>query len=253
MRLRSTVAAVVAAVPLALAGCSQGGPAEQAAPQPAPQQPAPQGQPQQVQPQQGQPPQQPPQGQQGQQPPQGQPPQGQAPQPAPPPASPQAVAWTGQLCTSIGGFAASQQQSPQVDRSTPETFKSSSVQQLTAAEQAADTSVQGLEHIGPGPVPGADHLAQNFAGSFHQIRDVLDAAKSKAQGVDTSNQQAFTAGMTGVQQELKKGQSLNFDSQFSEFDQNAGLRNAAGYAPACQALMKAPQQQGQQQGQQPPG
>jgi len=236
MRLRSTVAAVVAAVPLALAGCSQGGPAEQAAPQPAPQQPAPQGQPQQGQPQQGQ-----------------QPPQGQPPQPPPPPASPQAVAWTGQLCTSIGGFAASQQQSPQVDRSTPETFKSSSVQQLTAAEQAADTSVQGLEHIGPGPVPGADHLAQNFAGSFHQIRDVLDAAKSKARGVDTSNQQAFTAGMTGVQQELKKGQSLNFDSQFSEFDQNAGLRNAAGYAPACQALMKAPQQQGQQQGQQPPG
>jgi hypothetical protein len=220
MRLRSTFAAVLAAVPLALAGCSQSGSDEQAsAPQPAP----------------------PPQAA-----PQPAPPQPQ--QPAPPPASPQAVAWSGQLCTLIGGFAASQQQAPPVDKSNPEVFKNSTVSQLNSAEQAADTSLQGLEHIGPGPVPGADHLAQNFAGGFHQVHDVLDAAKTKAQGVDTGNQQAFTAGMTDVQQELKKGQGLNFDSQFAEFDKNVDLRNAAGYAPACQALMKAPQQ-----GQQPPG
>lgn len=236
MRLRSTVAAVVAVVPFALAGCSQSGPAEQgSAQQPQPAQP--QAQSPQPPPQQAQPAQQP------------QPAPQQAPQPAPPPSSPQAVAWTGQLCTSIGGFAASQQQAPQVDRSTPENFKNSSVTQLTAAQQAADTSLHGLERIGPGPVPGADHVAQNFAGGFHQIHDVLESARTRAQGVDTTNQQAFTAGMSGVQQELKKGQSLNFDSQFTEFDRNVELRNAAGYAPPCQALMQAPQQQGQQ----PPG
>ena len=227
MRLRSTFAAVFAAVPLALAGCSQSGGSEQqaSAPRPAPQPPA-----------------------APQQPAQQQPAQPQQPAPQPPPSSPQAVAWSGQLCTLIGGFAASQQQSAPVDKSNPEVFKNSTVSQLNGAEQAADTSLQGLERIGPGPVPGADHVAQNFAGGFHQVHDVLDAAKTKAQGVDTGNQQAFTAGMTGVQQELQKGQGLNFDSQFAEFDKNVELRNAAGYAPACQALMKAPQQ-----GQQPPG
>lgn len=238
MRLRSTVAAVVAAVPLALGGCSQTGPAEQGprSPQPVPQ---------------AQPPQQPPQQAPQPAPQQAQP--AQQPQPAPPPSSPQAVAWTGQLCTFVGGFAASQQHAPQVDRSTPENVKKSSVTQLTAAQQAADASLHGLERIGPGPVPGADHVAQNFAGGFHQIHDVLDAARTRAQGVGTADQQAFTAGMSGVQQELKKGQGLNFDSQFTEFDKNVELRNAAGYAPPCQALMQAPQQQGQQQGQQPPG
>lgn len=227
MRLRSTFAAVFAAVPLALAGCSQSEPAAQApAPQPAA--------PQQAPPQQAQAPQAPPA----------------QPQAPPPQAKPESIAWAGKLCGFVGGFAASQQQAPPVDKSNPEVFKGSSVAQMTAAEKSADDTLHGLQNIGPAPVPGADHVAQTFQGGFQQVHDVLDGAKGKAQSVDTSNQQAFTAGMTGVQQELQKGQGINFDAQFAEFDKNGDLRNAAGYAPQCQVLMKAPQPQ--QPPQQPP-
>ena len=76
MNIRSTSVAVLAAVPLALAGCSQG----------EPQQPAPPQQEQQEQPQQQE---------------QGKPAQ----------ASSDGVAWAGQLCGLVGGFSAAQQQS----------------------------------------------------------------------------------------------------------------------------------------------
>ena len=241
MRLRSTAAAVFAAVPLALAGCSQSGDQQpQSAPQPP--QAAQPSQPAQQPAQPGQPPQQP----------AAQQPAPQQPAPQPPPAKPETVAWAGKLCAGVGGFAASQQQSPQVDKSNPQNFKASSVAQMTAAERSADESLHGLQNLGPAPVPGADHVAQTFVGGFQQVHDVLDGARTKAEGVDTSNEQAFTAGMTGVQQELRKGQGINFDAQFAEFDKNAELRNAAGYSPQCQVLMKAPQP-GQQQAPQQPG
>lgn len=226
MNIRSTSVAVLAAVPLALAGCSN----EQ------PQQPT-------------------------QQPP---PPQEQQQQPQGAQAGADGVAWTGRLCGLVGGFSASQQQAPQVDKTNTDTFKATSVAQMTAAHDAADKTVTGLEQIGPSPIEGADQVAGTFKDGFTQVRDILTTAKGKAEQVDTSNQQAFTAGMTGVQEELKKGQQLDFSAQFAEFSKNQQLNDAAMKAPECQELTKSAveqqqmqqqqmQQQQQQQQQQPPG
>lgn len=216
MRLRSTFVAVFAAVPLVLAGCSQSGPAPQDGPAPQAKPPEPQ-----------------------QAPPQ--------PGPSGPPVKPESVAWTGQLCGFVGGFAASQQQAPQVDKTTPETFKASSVAQMTAAEKSADDTLGGLQKMGPSPIAGADKVNETFQGGFSQVKDVLGTAKGQAEQVDTSNQQSLTAGMTGVQQQLQKGQGINFEAQFAEFDKNGELRDAAGHAPECQALMAPPQQAPQPQ------
>ncbi len=217
MRFRSTFVGFVA-VPLVLAGCSQGGSAPQA------EDPAQSGP--------------------------------DAP-PEPPPAASQPVdpvAWTDQLCGHVGGFAASQQQAPKVDQSNPQAFKDSSVAQMTAAEKAANDTLDGLKAMPPTSIGGAEKVNSTFQDGFTKVADVLGGAKGKAQQVDPSNEQAFTSGMVGVQQELQKGQEINFDAQFAEFDKNKELRDAAMQAPGCQALM-APAQQPQQQEQpqqQPP-
>lgn len=212
MRFRSTLVAGFTAIPLVLAGCSQGG--ESA--------------------------------------PQAQDPGGQAPPPAKPSQPMEPVAWTDQLCGYVGGFAASQQQAPKVDKSNPQAFKDSSVAQMTAAEKAATTTLDGLKGMGPTSISGADQVNHTFQGGFQQVADVLGSAKGKAQQVDAGNEQTFTQGMMGVQQELQKGQAINFDAQFASFDKNPQLRDSAMKAPRCQALMSPPQQQGQQPQQQQP-
>lgn len=217
MKIRSTSVAVLAAVPLALAGCSQAAPPQSAPPQPA------------------------------------QPPQAPS-QPAPnqqQPVNADGVAWTGKLCGLVGGFSASQQNAAPVDRTNTETFKSSSVAQMTTAEKSANDTVTGLQQLGPSPIQGGDQVAGTFVDGFSQVRDILTSAKSKAEQVDTRDKQAFTSGMTGVQEELKKGQQLDFSAQFSELSKNKLLNEAAGKAPECQALTQQAQQQQQQQ-QQPP-
>ncbi|MFR9728938.1 hypothetical protein ACL03H_06865 [Saccharopolyspora sp. MS10] len=212
MDIRSTSVAVLAAVPLALAGCSQSEPPAQPAPEPP---------------------------QEQQQPPGAQ-------------ASPEGVAWAGKLCGLVGGFSTSQQQAPPVDKTNTDTFKATSVAQMTAAEAAANEAVTGLERIGPSPIRGGDQVAGTFVDGFTQIRDILTTAKGKAEQVDTSDQQAFTRGMTGVQEELHKGQQLDFSAQFAEFSQNQELNAAAGQAPQCQELTASAAEQQQQQQQQPP-
>ena len=216
MRFRSTFVAGFVAVPLALAGCSQGGsdPQAQEPAQPAPDAPA--------------------------------------EQPGPAPSGPaDPVGWTDQLCGHVSGFAASQQQAPQVDKSNPQAFKDSSVAQMTTAEKAANDTLNGLKAMPPTSVQGADKVNSTFQDGFTKVADVLGSAKGKAQQVDPSNEQAFTQGMVGVQEELQKGQGINFDAQYAEFDKNPELRDAAMQAPSCQALMAPPQQQQQPQ-QQPP-
>jgi hypothetical protein len=209
MRIRSTSVAVLTAVPLALAGCTQEGPAQAPPPKPAPAAPA-------------------------------------APNPA-------GVAWTGRLCDLVGGFADAQQHLPQLDKSSSEAFKNSSVGQITASEKAAQDTLDGLGTLGPSPIPGTAQVPDIFSKGFVQMRDILDAAKTKAQQVDTQNQQTFTAGMTGVQQELQKGQSVNLSSALTEFDKNPQLTAAAVQAPGCRALAASMQQQQQQQQQRSPG
>lgn len=153
--------------------------------------------------------------------------------------------WVGSLCGLIGGFAQSQQQGPQVDQSSPEAFKQSSIAQIDSAEQSANQTVSELQGLGPSPINGGDKLNSTFQEGFVQVTDVLRSAKGKAEQVDTSNEQAFTQGMTEVQNELKRGEQINFQEQFTEFDRNQELNQAAMQAQECQALMAPPQQPGQ--------
>lgn len=204
MKIRSMSVAVLAAVPLAIAGCSQQAPSGAPA---APEQPEQQ-------------------------------------QPAKP--SAESVAWVDQMCGLVGGFAASQQSAPPVDKSSTAKFKESSIAQMTAAEKSANDTVTGLREMPESPIEGGKQVSDSFADGFVQVRDLLSTAKTKAEQTDPSNKEAFTAGMTGVQQELKKGQSLSFEPQFKEFSKNQQLAAAADQAPQCQALTKQAQQPPQQ-------
>lgn len=229
MKIRSMSVAVLAAVPLAVAGCSQEAPSAPPAQSQAPQNQAPQNQAQA---------------------PQNQPGQAQ-PKPA---ASPEGIAWVDQMCGYVGGFAAAQKNAPAVDKSSTGKFKESSVVQMTAAEKVADDTVNGLRGMPPSPVEGGNQVSNTFADGFVQVRDILTNAKGKAEQVDPSNQQAFAAGMVGVQEELKKGEGLSFQPQFTEFSKNPELATAADQAPQCRAMVQQTQQkQPPQQAPQPPG
>lgn len=180
--------------------------------------------------------------------------------PAAPPAPPahqqvgaDKVAWTNQLCGLVGGFMIAQQNGPKVDKTDTEKFKASSIAQIDSAEKTANQTLDGLRAIGPAPVAGADHLTEAFEGSFAQVRDILHAAKTKAEGVNAADQRAFAEGMVGVQQELKKGEQLSFSQQFAELERSPELRAAAEQAQSCQALMSAAQKSAQPpQAPQPP-
>lgn len=201
MNIRTTSVAALAAVPLALAGCSQ---------------------PQPEQSPQAQPPAEKPQGEQA------------------PAQGADGVKWVGQLCGLVGGFAQSQQKGPGVDKSSAEAFKQSSIAQIDSAEQAANDTVSGLQGLGPSPINGGDKVNTTFQDSFVQVTEVLRSAKGKAEGVDTSNEQTFKGGMLAVQEELKRGEQISFNKQFEEFDKNKELNQAAMKAPECQALMTPP-------------
>lgn len=176
-----------------------------------------------------------------------------APQPPAPPAptTPGAtgVAWTGRLCGLISGFIAAQQHGPPQDKSSAKALKASTVAQLSASEKAADDTINGLQTMGPSPIPGAEPMPGALANGFRQVRDVLDTARTKAERIDATNNQTLAAGMAGVQQELQRGQAINLSSALAEFDRNPQLSAAAAQAPACKTLI---QQQQQRQPQQPP-
>lgn len=165
-------------------------------------------------------------------------PQAAKPAPAQPPVGP--VAWSNRLCGLIGGFMAAQLSGPQVDKSTPEKFKASSIAQIDSAAQTAAATQEGLRAMGPAPVAGGEHLTGSFVAGFGKVQDVLHAARARAEAVNPADQQAFTAGMTGVQEELRKGEGLNFSQEFAEFEQQPELNAASGQAPACKALTAPP-------------
>jgi hypothetical protein len=161
-------------------------------------------------------------------------------QAAPAPPSAAAVAWTGQLCGLVGGFVTAQHQVPALNKSNTQTFKDSSVAEISASEKAASDAYTGLRGMGPSPIPGTSSIPGNMAQSFGQVRDILDSAKTTAQQVNTSNEQTFVQGMTAVQQQLQKGQSVNFGANLAAFDKNPQLAAAAAQAPTCKSLMKPP-------------
>lgn len=168
-------------------------------------------------------------------------------QPAPPPpdlAAIDKVAWAGELCGLVGRFAESQQ-GPGVDKSSAVAFKKSSVAQLANAERAAGTAIDGLRELPPSPIRDGDRVTDVFEQGFGQVQQVLRGAKGKAEQIDPANQQTLAAGMTAVQQELQKGQGIQFDAEFAEFDKNRELNDAARRAPKCQQLMTPPAPQGQ--------
>lgn len=224
MALRSAFTAMLVAVPLALAGCSQGAPQTAAPTSPAPSTAT-------------------------------------SSTATPSTAAPssesgapdsESVAWTSRLCELIGGFAASQQGGPAVDNSSREAFKSSLVVQLDSALQAAGDTLTGLREMRPAPIEGGDGVTDAFEKGFVRTRDVLTTAKAKAEGIDTSSKDSFTTGKQAVQKELKKGQAIDFGAVFTRFNENRALVAAAAEAPSCKTLTNSRSQAPQPQQPRPP-
>ncbi|GAB3296588.1 hypothetical protein [Parasphingorhabdus pacifica] len=156
------------------------------------------------------------------------------------------VAWVDQMCGHVAGFALSQQDGPKVDKSSIPKFKESSIAQMRAAEQSASESVAALRKMPESPISGGNKVSSGFADGFTQVRDILTTAAQKAEQVDTTNKETFTAGMVAVQEELKKGEQLNLQPQFDEFSKNKELAAAAEQAPQCKQFnQQPPPQQGQ--------
>ncbi|MBB5153982.1 hypothetical protein [Saccharopolyspora phatthalungensis] len=157
--------------------------------------------------------------------------------------SPEGVAWTGKLCGLVGGFAAAQQRLPGVDKTSTDTLKKTVVERIDSASRSADDTIRGLQGLGPSPIAGADQVNDGFQQGFTQVRDLLAAAGDKAKQVDPTNKQRFQEGMTGVQQELQKGQQLNLQDKLVQLEQNNELKTAAQQAPECKQFFTQPRPQ----------
>lgn len=218
MRIRSTAVAVLAAVPLVLAGCSGG---EQTGDPQADQPPA----------------QEDPAGQQN-------PPQQQADQP-----QDAGSQWAGQLCGTVGEFTQAQQNLPGVDKTDNGSFKRSVVAQIGASAGVANRAVDGLRGLPPSPIEGGDQVGDSFEQGFVQVSDILRTAQDKAKQADPADPRKFQEGMAQVQAELKKGEQLNLQEAVAQMDQSPELSAAVQKSPQCAMFT---QQQQPQQPQQPP-
>ncbi|GAA0510356.1 hypothetical protein GCM10011581_00210 [Saccharopolyspora subtropica] len=164
----------------------------------------------------------------------------QAPRPTGP--SPEGVAWTGRMCGLVTGFTQAQQTLPAVDRTNTATARRTVIERLDAAARSADDTVRGLQGLGPSPIGGADQVNTGFQQSFTQLRDLLTAARGRADQVDPTDKQRFQSGMAAVQDELNKSGKLDFRDELTQLEQNKELKAAAARAPECRPFFSQPPQ-----------
>lgn len=146
------------------------------------------------------------------------------------------VAWTDKVCASLLAFTVKASAQPNIDGSNPQAALQSLSDYLGTAIAAADESIAGLSSVGPSPVAGGDEIVDRATTAFTSMRTAFQDARTKLEGVDTSNPAALFA---GVGQAVTPLASLPETAQSLQGLQgNAELEAAAKQAPNCQKFQQ---------------
>lgn len=146
-----------------------------------------------------------------------------------------AVAWTGEVCTAISGFADAAMTPPQLDVANPVAAVSGLGAYLGSTSAALDSSLSRLDAAGPSPVEGGDEYVTRLRSTLTQIRASFATARTELAGVDTSSVQALTAALPAVIAPLQE--LSNVTNPTVGLGGNDELRAALEQAPSCRRLL----------------
>lgn len=93
------------------------------------------------------------------------------------PATPAAVTWVGQLCTTIGGLVqAIQDATPGTGLINPDDLKRAWSNQLGVASANLTSTADRLSQLGPSPLTGGDQTARDLAAKYTKLTESINRA-----------------------------------------------------------------------------
>ena len=144
------------------------------------------------------------------------------------------VAWAGRLCSSLGPLTALRNLRPHVDPNNPLASKDSLSQYFNDTGARIGESLEGLDQVGPSPIPGGDEVAGKVRGALNRLRTAFDAARIKVDGVDTDNPVELGTELPEILDGLAEATK---DKDLSASGDNQALNDAVHQSPSC-AMVK---------------
>ncbi|OLT14010.1 hypothetical protein BJF78_20600 [Pseudonocardia sp. CNS-139] len=149
-------------------------------------------------------------------------------------ADPDAVAWTGNVCSALGGFTLAVARQPQVDRSDPAAAVRGVGEYLASTSGALQESVAALDRVGPSPVDGGDEYVTRLRDALVRIRESFEAARAQLAVVDPANPELLATALPAAMAPLQELRTM--PSPTEGLGANDALRTASEQAPSCQVL-----------------
>ena len=109
-----------------------------------------------------------------------------APAPAPPAATPnpEALAWTGSVCSAIGPVVATLKAPPAIDQNALPDTRQAYLNHLDDAVGRTDTALRELATAGPPPIENGPQLADQVRTQVNELRADLTQARADVAGAD---------------------------------------------------------------------
>ncbi|MFL6141875.1 MAG: hypothetical protein ACJ72N_08415 [Labedaea sp.] len=146
-------------------------------------------------------------------------------------ASGDAVAWSEQVCKSVGDDMAKLGQTPDIDTSDPAKAKQGLVTYLGTVSSSLDHMVKGIKDAGPPPVKDGQQAVDRATGALQDAKKSLDQAKSTLEGAKSSDPAALQDAFTKFGEDMSK-----LGDPFQDLDANQELKAASDKAPSCKRL-----------------
>jgi hypothetical protein len=148
------------------------------------------------------------------------------------------VAWAGRLCSSLTPLTGLRNLRPHVDPDNPAASKDSLSQYFNDTGARIGESLDGLDQVGPSPIPGGDEVAGKVRGALNRLRTAFDAARIKVDGVDTGNPVALGTQLPEILSGLADATN---DKDLSAVGQdNEALNDAVRRSPSCAIVKGTP-------------
>jgi hypothetical protein len=151
------------------------------------------------------------------------------------PPAPQTLAWTQNVCSSIGPVLNLLGTPPRPNANDAVASKQAYTTYLTQARDAADRALAALSNVGPPLVPNGQRVNRGVHTNLMQLRDELAQAQAQIADLDPNNAasaaQAFSA--AGHVASALGSQARVITALAA----NPQLQAAVGQTPQCQQLM----------------
>ncbi len=144
------------------------------------------------------------------------------------------VAWAGNVCSALTGFATTVSTPPNIDEADPEAVKSGLGTYFTTTAAALQEAIRGLKAAGPAPVKGGDEYVSRLTDTLTTVETTFTDAAGRLKQIDTSSRESMAAALPAVLAPLQElGNLADPAAGLEAVDE---LRVAAEKAPSCQKL-----------------